>query len=207
MRRAGALLGDDVDNAAHRVRTIESALRAFRRPIGSMALGANIAKSKSPLAAVGSLIRMPSIITRVWPVSAPRSRMFVVEPGPPLSEISRPGTVRKTSTSEPGLLWPCLTFDHADRAAGAADGLGLSVGRHDHLRGLCGRRRGYPRPAVPGSACDDLDLGECGGPAWVDRPDCPPVEVDRNSTARAQHCDNKPTRRWLPSRQHILANP
>ena len=47
---------------------------------------------------------MPSIITSVWPVLAPRSRMFVVEPGPPLSEMSRPGTVLKASTSEPGLL-------------------------------------------------------------------------------------------------------
>jgi hypothetical protein len=70
----------------------------------SMALGANMAKSKSPLAAVGSLIRIPSIITSVWPVLAPRSRMFVVEPGPPLSLMSRPGTVLKASTSEPGLL-------------------------------------------------------------------------------------------------------
>src|SRR6266567_3448267 len=70
----------------------------------SMALGANIAKSKSPLAAVGSLIRMPSIMTSVWPVLAPRRRILVVEPGPPVSVISSPGTVRSASTSEPGLL-------------------------------------------------------------------------------------------------------
>ena len=47
---------------------------------------------------------MPSIITSVWPVLAPRSRTLVVEPGPPLSLMSRPGTVRNASTSEPGLL-------------------------------------------------------------------------------------------------------
>src|SRR5258708_2419961 len=70
----------------------------------SMALGANNAKSKSPLAAVGSLIRMPSIMTSVWPVLAPRRRILVVEPGPPVSVISSPGTVRSASTSEPGLL-------------------------------------------------------------------------------------------------------
>jgi hypothetical protein len=76
----------------------------FSTSMRSIALGANIAKSKSPLAAVGSLMRMPSIITRVWPVLAPRSRIFVVEPGPPDSVMSSPGTVRKASTSEPGLL-------------------------------------------------------------------------------------------------------
>ncbi len=69
-----------------------------------MALGPRIAKSKSPLAAVGSLMRMPSIITKVWPVLAPRMRTLAVAPGPPDSEISTPGTLRSASTSEPGLV-------------------------------------------------------------------------------------------------------
>jgi len=43
-------------------------------------------------------------MTSVWPVLAPRTRILVVEPGPPVSVISSPGTVRSASTSEPGLL-------------------------------------------------------------------------------------------------------
>src|SRR3977135_3624747 len=169
----------------------------------SMALGANIAKSKSPLAAVGSLIRMPSIMTSVWPVLAPRRRILVVEPGPPVSVISSPGTVRSASTSEPGLLVARVSLlttlialpvrlsgsgvllgvtTSSEGCGGGASGLfGAGTGR---LTGLAGRRifRTWVWLAV-------------GGPVWLPHSGGGLGGTRLGSSAAIQACQGNDCRR------------
>ena len=70
----------------------------------SIKAGAIIEASNSPLACPGSLMRTPSSNTSVCPAFAPRSLMDVVPPGPPVSVVSSPGTDRRASTSDAGLV-------------------------------------------------------------------------------------------------------
>ena len=70
----------------------------------SIVPGAISAKLKSPAAPLGSLTRMPSISTSVWPVLAPRSITPVVPAGPPACVTVSPGTERSASVREAGLL-------------------------------------------------------------------------------------------------------
>ena len=115
---------------------------------------------------------MPSIITKVWPVLAPRSRMFVVEPGPPLSVTSTPGTVRNTSTSDPGLLVasvsPLITPIELPVRLMGSGSLSAVTTTSAVVGSMRGGVRGRPRLGPPRG---DLDLCEFDGPAWAEGPD------------------------------------
>ena len=89
--------------------------------------------------------------------------MFVVEPGPPLSVTSTPGTVRNTSTSDPGLLVasvsPLITpIELPVRLMGSGS---LSAVTTTSV-GCPGAEAGRPRPAAPDRPCDGPDLCERG---------------------------------------------
>ena len=54
-------------------------------------------RNSSPVA--GSLARTPSINTSTWLASEPRTRTWVCDPIPPVCEIAKPGTERRTSVT------------------------------------------------------------------------------------------------------------